>query len=102
MGVRHLYIWDRATRKFIDLEDYRPQPTATNAPHVIDDSMPATVNHADGRTYESKSAFRKATRAAGYVEVGNDTLPKPKRYDGTSEKKFTAALRKAFEIHGLL
>lgn len=30
------------------------------------------INHADGKRYDSKSAFRKATRRAGCYEVGND------------------------------
>jgi len=35
--------------------------------------MPETKHMADGKIYTSKSEFRKATRAAGCVEVGNET-----------------------------
>ena len=33
------------------------------------------LNHADGKLYDSKSAFRKATRRAGCYEMGNDVKP---------------------------
>lgn len=47
---------------------------------VISDTMPETRHMADGKYYTSKAAFRAATRAAGCVEVGNETsaLLKPR------------------------
>lgn len=45
---------------------------STECPYVIGDEMPLTLHPATGRYYDSKSAFRRDTRAAGYVEVGND------------------------------
>lgn len=44
------------------------------APMVLRDSMDAAINPATGLLYESKSAFRKATRQAGCYEVGNDEV----------------------------
>jgi len=41
--------------------------------HVISDEMPATRHMADGQYYTSKAKFRAATRAAGCIEVGNET-----------------------------
>lgn len=51
------------------------------APFVISDTMSETRHMADGHYYTSKAAFRKATRAAGCVEVGNETtsLVKPRK-----------------------
>ncbi len=43
------------------------------ASYVISDEMPATRHMADGAMYTSKARFRQATRAAGCVEVGNET-----------------------------
>lgn len=43
---------------------------------VIGDEMPATEHPIDGRVYESKSAFRRVTRANGCIEVGNDLISK--------------------------
>lgn len=40
------------------------------SPHVIRDGMDATWHPATGETFESKSAFRKATRRAGCLEIG--------------------------------
>lgn len=45
---------------------------AGRAHHVISDDMPAAMHMMDGKTYESKSQFRAATRAHGCVEAGND------------------------------
>ena len=47
---------------------------------VHSDEMPATLNHADGKMYDSKSNFRKATRAAGCYEVGNDNMNNRKEH----------------------
>lgn len=44
------------------------------APMVIKDTIEPTVNHADGRRYDSKRAFEKAVRAAGCEIVGNETI----------------------------
>ena len=50
------------------------------AANVISDCMPETKHMADGAVYTSKSAFRRATRAAGCIEVGTETaaLTKPR------------------------
>jgi hypothetical protein len=39
--------------------------------YVTTDTMDPAKHMADGRTYDSKSAFRRATKAAGCVEVGD-------------------------------
>jgi len=39
---------------------------------VISDTIADTWHPATGKRYDSKSAFRKATRAAGCVEVGTE------------------------------
>lgn len=60
--------------KIVDKETGLPvesSPISFAAPHVIRDAMDATVHMADGKIYESKSAFRKATKAAGCVEIGD-------------------------------
>lgn len=49
-----------------------PRNHADPAPNVITDTMPHTLNMADGRHYDSKSRFRAATRARGLEEVGTD------------------------------
>jgi hypothetical protein len=40
------------------------------APNVIRDGMEPTMHMATGRIFESKSAFRRETKAAGCVEIG--------------------------------
>lgn len=47
---------------------------ASRAPGYISDHMDPTQHMANGRIYDSKSEFRKATKAAGCIEVGNERL----------------------------
>jgi len=56
-----------------------PQPAARShlsAPMQIRDVMDHTLNHADGRHYDSKRAYERAVRAAGCEIVGNEDLSK--------------------------
>lgn len=41
--------------------------------HIISDTMPAMRHPATGKLMDSKSQFRAITRAAGCVEVGNES-----------------------------
>lgn len=51
------------------------------ASYVVSDEMSETRHMADGKMYTSKAKFRQATRAAGCIEVGNETstLLKPRQ-----------------------
>lgn len=56
-------------------KDKAPPPDASNAPHVIRDSLGGLSglrNHADGKIYDSKRAYEKAVARAGCVIVGNE------------------------------
>lgn len=46
------------------------KPPEVNAPAILLDSMPPLMHPASGKIYESKSAFRKETKAHGLEEVG--------------------------------
>lgn len=51
-----------------------PSPVASSdfpCPMVSGDSMDPT-EHVDGKFYDSKSQYRKITKANGMIEVGND------------------------------
>lgn len=39
---------------------------------VITDTIPDMVHPANGKRYDSKSAFRRVTKAHGFTEVGNE------------------------------
>lgn len=47
-------------------------------PNIIRDTMDPLKHMGNGRTYDSKSAFRQASKALGLVEIGNET-PKPRQ-----------------------
>jgi hypothetical protein len=73
--------------------DIAPQRSDLPAPGVITDCM-QPLQHVDGNTYDSKAAFRRVTKARGYVEVGND----PARFDHSPVKPDTTkSVREAVE-----
>lgn len=51
-----------------------PPPAPRKGPYVITDTMDATMNHADGRQYDSKRAYERAVRDAGCEIVGNERI----------------------------
>ena len=72
--------------------DYAPGA----APNIISDTMPPTRHMADNNTYESKSQFRKATKAAGCLEVGNDYSTKARPQVTLDRGKRRDDIRRAF------
>lgn len=46
----------------------------TTAPHIISDHMEPIKHHGTGRILDSKSEFRKDTRAVGCIEIGNEQI----------------------------
>lgn len=65
--MRTVYVWDPETQSLI-LKD-RAQPGRATA--VISDALPDLEHPGDGCRYDSKRAFRAATRRAGLEEVGD-------------------------------
>jgi hypothetical protein len=68
--TRKVYRFDKKTGEI--LPDDARQETGPRTHSVHGDTMDVTFNHSDCKYYDSKSQFRKATRAAGCHEVGND------------------------------
>lgn len=58
------------------------QRSTLSAPSIRTDGMEAIVNHADGRVYDSKSAYYGAVKAAGCEIVGNDSKWKTGAHPG--------------------
>ena len=78
------------------IEQERGKRSDLPVPMIIGDHMDAAEHPCDGKLYESKSAFRRVTKANGCVEVGNDPQrlkkfapPKPDR------KAIRAAIKQA-------
>lgn len=68
MSVTHII------RNGVLYETTKAPPKANAAPHVISDTMDAIVHPAIGKKMDSKSAFRRVTRAHGCVELGNERV----------------------------
>jgi len=62
--------------------------------HLIRDDMSPLRHMADGKVYDSKSAFRHATRAAGCVEVGDHQF-KPRAPIKLDKRERVEAIKKS-------
>ncbi len=51
---------------------FRKKRSDLPMPAIRSDGMDTIVNHADGRLYDSRSAYERAVKDAGCVIVGND------------------------------
>lgn len=65
--------------------------------NFISDGMGYTRHMADNKYYDSKSAFRKATKRAGCIEVGNETtyLTKPRKTIQPSRRERREDIKKS-------
>lgn len=86
--------WAFRDGKLVEIERYRP--AENKSAYIITDTMDATFHHGDCRVYESKSSFRKATKASGCVEIGNER-PQFKEFD-ICERDVEADVADAFEF----
>lgn len=67
--------------RLVDKRRAAPLSVAGSAPSVISDHMPAMIHPSTGKLMDSKSQFRRVTRANGCVEVGNDVRAPRKPVD---------------------
>ena len=73
--IRETYVWD-GEKMVPKSDDFALSPRI----HVIGDTLPQALKHpATGLVTDSKSRFRRETRAAGCVELGTDAPTTPKR-----------------------
>lgn len=86
--MRRRYIWRECA--WVDAAEAPPR-VATGI-QVIPDTIDPFRSMADGRFYDSKSAYRRDLRARGYEEVGNER-PALVRYEPPSAE---ADLQRAF------
>lgn len=86
MGVRYRATFDKKglLAEFEDGEcvwlrpDYAPpERSDLAAPQLIRDHHEPFRSMADGKVYDSKSAYRATLKARGLVEVGNDAMTAP-------------------------
>lgn len=57
----------------VDIDIAGPKHVGGKAHYIQRDEMDATRHMANGKYYTSKHKFREATKAAGCIEVGNET-----------------------------
>ncbi len=67
--TRKRYIWNPETREFDEIG----QRAVPERGQVITDTMPLTWHPMDGQHYDSKSEFRRVTKAHGGLETGGES-----------------------------
>jgi len=74
------------------------------APMIVTDTMKPVQSMLDGKMYDSKSKLRSTYKAAGMVELGNDssvTKPTPLKRQKPDRKKIRDTIDKSFSRVGL-
>jgi len=84
------WIWSDERRSWVEPAEFyaaKYQGIARSSmprPYIVSDHLPDVFNHADCKTYDSKSGYYAAVKAAGCEIVGNDSsLREPKAPDNT-------------------
>lgn len=81
--------------KLVEKHLAEPLVSGNSAPNVISDTMESTRHMATGKYFTSKAAFRAETKAAGCVEVGNDSsLTRPRKPVPLSREKRREDIRR--------
>lgn len=96
--------WEKTARGWRKVYSAPQSPVARGdypCPLVFTDTMPLT-EHVDGKSYDSKSAFRAVTKAHGYIEVGNDAarLRKPEKPKADPVKRREAVTKAVAQVIG--
>lgn len=79
MRERYVYREGLGVVSVFDLDPVEESKrTALSAPYIISDTMDPIRSMADGRMYDSKSAYTRGVKALGCEIVGNDKLPERK------------------------
>lgn len=86
-----------------------PEPARSDfpSPAVISDALPGGINglyhHAAERTYDSKHAYREATRRWGCEELGNefDAHMKEREYRAPEQNSIESSVNDALHQHGI-
>lgn len=81
--ARKVYVWRDG--KFLEVTNSNREVTPRT--QIMTDTMPDTWHPCDGKKYDSKSAFRRVTKAHGCEELGNDKGDVAERYDSSKELK---------------
>lgn len=99
--MRTRYKFIQEGDKWVAIEAHLAPLPERISPVVHQDSMPATWHPCDGKIYESKSAFRRTTRAHGCDEVGNESFESLKRdaerYRGDPSSDLKQEIARAYD-----
>lgn len=93
---RRVYVYDEKQGKCVPVHE------RTDKPHVHavhQDTMDPTWHPHEMRYYDSKSEFRRATKAAGLVEMGNDWNSNKKHQETANRAGRIEEIKKQIDIY---
>jgi hypothetical protein len=87
-------------------KDEAPQRSDHPAPFVVRDTLPGGVNglyhHAALRKFDSKAAYRQATKDAGCIEIGNEyAAANARRSVDIDDRVIESGVNEALHQHGI-
>lgn len=77
------FVWDGD--EWVDIATLPPRPKP-KGPAIISDHHDPFKSMADGKVYDSKSAYRRSLRERGLVELGNE-MPQERAFEPRSVKE---------------
>jgi hypothetical protein len=86
--------WNKETKLF---EPY-DAPSPKEIHNVIDDTMVPLKHPISGKVYDSKTEFRKETKARGLIEIGTETLPDPNKRKDVDKGDRKQAVIDAYQL----
>jgi hypothetical protein len=97
--ARAWYRYCKKTKQIYEVGEGRA--SEAQGPYVIQDTMDAVAHPCTGELMDSKSEFRKVTRAHDCVEVGNEKMrmtPKPAEAVGGFAEDFIKTAKQDYGI----
>lgn len=91
--MRTTYNWDPITKSFVPVG--KDAAARKHFHSVIQDSMNPTWHPANGKIIDSKAKFRRITKDAGCIEIGNEE--QKQRPPQSTDADYEKAIIKAYE-----
>jgi hypothetical protein len=95
------YVWCKVSECWMDAEQFHGRSPSGSGPHLIRDDLGKALRHpVTGAVTDSKSAFRRMTKASGCIEVGDQAIPPARKPDLGSKSERKAAIAAALNRLG--
>jgi hypothetical protein len=92
---RVVYSWDKLSGM---MREYRSRRAHADAPFIIPDSIKPTEHPATGKMTDSRSVFKRMTKASGFEErEGRRVADNEPKFKSCTDDDYAAAAKSAYE-----